>query len=475
MAPRFAAVDLGATSGRVVLGTFTDDSCLMEEVHRFPNVPITVDGTRCWDTTNLFDETLTGIARAASRAGDRGERLAGIAIDSWGVDYGLVDSDNQLITPARHHRAAQQTYVSLAQTHVSREDAYRRTGIIDLAINTCFQLMRDSHQGLLTPGVTALLIPDLWTAWLSGSRGAERTIASTTGLLDWATREWDTELMQAWSIPVEVVADVQEAGTSAGALLPGLRSRIGVDYDIPVFRAPAHDTASAFAAVTSLDDHAAVISCGTWALVGCVLPEPSLLDATMNAGFTNEMAADGSALVVRNLSGTWLLDECIRSWASADGISDIGKYRRRLLASAMGDDVHINGVIDCGHPDLITTTDMPELIQRMYHDRVAKHDLDRAHIIRVVLESLAASFAETLDQLRTITGAPIDELVMIGGGSRIEPLVNLTRAATALPVRVSYREATSIGNIATQAVAAGHFDSIASARGFITAALKEDR
>lgn len=475
MSRSFAAIDLGATSGRVVLGSFTDDSFDLEEVHRFPNIPITIDNTRCWDTTSLFNETLTGIGKAASSARNRGDRLAGVAADSWGVDYGLVDPQSRLVAPARHHRAAEQSFVELAHQHVPREQAYRRTGIIDLAINTCFQLMRDSKQGLLAPGVRALLMPDLWTTWLGGERGAERTIASTTGLLDWSTREWDAELMAAWSIPVDVMFDLHDAGTTAGVLSPELSTRLGVGYDIPVFRAPAHDTSSAFAAVTDPDDRAAVISCGTWALAGCVLPQPVLTVDAMNAGFTNEMSADGSALLVRNLSGTWLMDECIRAWAKADGLGDITEFRRSLIDSAMAEAVNVRGVIDCGHPDLITTTDMPALIGQLYRDRFGAENLDRVHTVRLILESLAASFAETVDQIRFVTGTPIEELVMIGGGSRIEPLVDLTRKATSLPVRVSYQEATSIGNIATQAVASGLFESISSARNFISDNLKESR
>ena len=473
MSKSFAAIDLGATSGRVVLGSFTDDSFDLKEVHRFPNVPVTIDNTRCWDTASLFNETLTGIGKAAASVQHRGDRLAGVAADSWGVDYGLVDSESKLVAPARHHRAAEQSFVELAHQQVPRERAYRRTGIIDLAINTCFQLMRDSQQGLLEPGVRALLIPDLWTTWLGGERGAERTIASTTGLLDWSTREWDTELMETWSIPVDVMFDLRDACTSAGVLSSELSTRLGIGYDVPIFRAPAHDTSSAFAAVTDPSDRAAVISCGTWALAGCVLSQPVLTSDAMNAGFTNEMSADGSALLVRNLSGTWLMDECIRAWAKADGLSDITEFRSSLIASAKTEDVNVRGVIDCGHPDLITTTNMPELIGQLYRDRFGAKDLDRVHTVRLILESLAASFAETVEQIRSVTGTAIDELVMIGGGSRIEPLVDLTGKTTSLPVRVSYQEATSIGNIATQAVASGLFESIQSARNFISDNLKE--
>lgn len=227
------------------------------------------------DTTTLFDDTVTGIGHALDATRTHGTDLAGIAVDSWGVDYGLVDDNINLTAPARHHRAAKQEFVTLAQTLISRNESYKRTGIVDLAINTCFQLLRDAQDGLLTPGVKALLMPDLWTAWLGGVCGAEQTIASTTGLLNWATLQWDTELMDSWSIPRDVLFDLESAGVTAGVLTPDLSSRLGVDYDVQIFRAPAHDTASAFAAVTDPHDRVAVISCGTWALAGCVLPSRS--------------------------------------------------------------------------------------------------------------------------------------------------------------------------------------------------------
>lgn len=464
MATSFAAVDLGATSGRVMLGTF-GAGFRLDEVHRFANAPITVDGVTCWDVERLFAETLAGLRRAVSRASDLGSRLDGIGVDAWGVDYGLVGDDLALVAPVRHYRASREEDLRLARVAVPADEAYARTGIVELPINTCFQLGRDARAGLLGQGVTALLIPDLWTAWLTGQVGAERTIASTTGLVDWRTRDWAHDLAARGGIPRRVLPELVDTGTVAGMTWPAVTAAIGADAPVTVRRAPGHDTASAFAAVTSPQDAAAVVSCGTWALAGCLSPAPVLTPAAAAAGFTNETAADGSALLVRNLSGTWLLDECIRAWADEDGRDDVAALRAEMLAASSGPQARVTGTIDVGAPELITTRDMPAALARLHRQVHGDDgDLDRPRLVRLVLESLATAFAETVDAVETLTGRRLDEVVLIGGGSRIAPLVEMTGRACGRPVVVSHQEASSIGNVCVQAVGAGLFEDLAAAR-----------
>jgi len=476
MKTSFAAVDLGATSGRVVLGTFSDVGAApmafeLDEVHRFPNNPMMIEGELCWDVESLFEQTLIGLSHAFVCAQDNNSTLSGIAVDSWGVDYGLVDESLALVGPVRHYRAAEEAYVYRANMLVRPRDAYVRTGITELPINTCFQLIRDCQQGLLTQGVTALLIPDLWTAWLTGVKGSERTIASTTGLLDWESHDWAYDLAHKWGIPGSVLSEVVETGSMAGPTLASITDRIGAVNPIPVYRAPAHDTASAFAAVTSPDTDAAVVSCGTWALVGCLNPEPVFTCNAEQAGLTNEVAADGSALLVRNLSGTWLLEECLRTWSAHDCSvkpEDIEALRFDLLAAAEGESAQVIGTIDCGAPQLIGTRDMPAeilaLYQQTHGDVVGSPELGRHQIVRLILESLAESFAQTISSIGEIAHRSFHQVIMIGGGSRISQLVRLTEHATGLSVQLRHQEATSIGNICVQAVSAGIFDSIDQAR-----------
>jgi rhamnulokinase len=460
----FVAVDLGGQSGRVVLGTFARGGLRIDEVHRFANTPVLRGGVLCWDAERLFKETITGIARAIPLAESRGSPVEGIAVDSWGVDYGLADAHGELVSPIRHHRAAEQRFVAVAGEHVTAGEAYSRTGIMGLAINTCFQLVRDAGLGLLEGCPTVLLIPDLWTFWLTGQRAAERTIASTTGLLDWRTGGWAFDLLDRWEIPREILPELVEPGSRAGVTTDAITTRLGASAPVPVYRAAAHDTASAFAAVASPGDPAAVISCGTWALVGCSGTSPVLTEEARAAGFTNEEGIDGSVVFVRNLSGTWLLEECLRAWTAPE--SDVKDVRQELLVAAAGlEDNVLRATIDPAAPELVERGDMPARIGHLY--RLASGEelsLSPVLTVRLILESLALSFATTIRSASRLTGIDFREVRMIGGGSRVDLLVRLTERATGLPVRVGQAEATSIGNLCVQAVAAGVFPTIEEAR-----------
>jgi rhamnulokinase len=460
----FVAVDLGGQSGRVVLGTFSAGGLTVDEVHRFANIPVLRDDVLCWDAERLFEETIAGIARALPLADSRGVRVEGIAVDSWGVDYGLVDAHGELVAPVRHHRAAEQRFVEAAGERVPATEAYARTGIMGLAINTSFQLIRDAGLGLLDGHPTALLTPDLWTYWLTGRRAAERTIASTTGLLDWRTGGWALDLLDRWGLPREILPDLVSPGSLAGVTTDAVTARLGASTPVPVYRAAAHDTASAFAAVASPGEQAAVISCGTWALVGCSAETPVLTEDARAAGFTNEEGVDGSVVFVRNLSGTWLLEECLRAWAEPG--QDVKELREALLTAAAGlDDTALRATIDPAAPELVERGDMPARITELYR-RASGEDLSLSPVetVRLILESLAVSFAATIRVAARLTGIGFREVRMIGGGSRVDLLVGLTERTTGLPVRVGQAEATSIGNLCVQAVAAGLFPSIDEAR-----------
>ena len=328
----FIAVDLGAQSGRVMLGVFAPAGFDLTEVHRFANAPVEVGGAWCWDAERLFDDTLLGIAAAVRASSARGARVRGIAVDSWGVDYGLVTPHGALAAPVRHYRAADVATMERARLSAPSDWAYARTGIVELPINTAFQLHRDTGHGLLAGEVTALLIPDLWTFWMCGAPGAERSIASTTGLLDRRTGTWCTELLEALSIPARILPPLHDPGI-AGRTTATVTQRIGATEPIPILRTLGHDTACAFAAVAGPDDGRAVVSCGTWALVGCVTAEPVLTEGARALGFTNEVGAEGTTILIRNLSGTWLLEACLAEWQEVTG-EPAASLRDRLLTEA---------------------------------------------------------------------------------------------------------------------------------------------
>ena len=470
----FIAVDLGAQSGRVVLGTFTADGLTLDEVHRFANEPVTVSGTLCWDTDELFEQSLVGIARAVGQVAARGGRVEGISVDSWGVDYGLVDEGGALVAPVRHYRASDPALVSIAHERVGAAEAYARTGVTEMAINTCFQLMRDARAGLLAGRPTMLLTPDLWTYWLTGSVGAERTIASTTGLLDQQTGDWANDLAERLGIPVAVLPVLADAGSSAGVTLPTINERLGMHDPrarshgpIQVFRGASHDTASAFAAVAGPGEGIAVISCGTWALVGCSAIAPVLSADAMDAGFTNEQGTGGSTLFVRNLSGTWLLEECLRAWVESDGDGKTVPVLRAALlgAASTAGGPPLAGTIDPGDAGLIEAGDMPGRIADLYQRTCGDSQvLSRVDLVRLILSSLAQSFDHSIREASRLTGQSLTEIRMIGGGSQILPLVELTRQITGLPVLTGPAEATSIGNLCIQGVAAGVFETLGQAR-----------
>jgi rhamnulokinase len=474
----FAAVDLGGQSGRVVLGRVHRDRLHYREVHRFANVPlevITDDGPRWhWDTAALWEQTLDGLAAAVRAAAALGDRLAGIGVDSWGVDYGLVSAAGELIGPAIHHRSASADLVTAADALVAPAEAWARTGIEKAPMNTSGRLAADARAGLLAPGVTALLTPDLFTFWLTGARGAERTIASTTELLDVRTGDWALDLAKRWGIDAAVLPPVVPAGSHAGFTLPNTTARLGADAPVPVYRVASHDTASAIAAATSSAGRDGVVSCGSWALAGCIAAEPALGERARSAGYTNEAAADGRTLLLRNLSGLWLLESCLSAWVGdhnsarvsgrdSAGVSGHDRPARRaeLLAGAAA----LPGggpVVDAGDPALRAPGDMPARLAAL-----TGCDLSPAQTVRCILDSLAGAFATALSVAAGLTGVAMERVHLLGGGSRVTALARSTARATGLPVVAGPAEATSIGNLMVQAVAAGAFDSLDSARAAI--------
>ena len=455
----FAAVDLGGQSGRVVLGRVHRDRLEHREVHRFANCPLAVtnaDGTRWhWDTEALWEETLDGLAVAVRDATALGDPLVGIGVDTWGVDYGLVSAAGDLTGPAGHHRSASEDLVARANTFVPPEEAWARTGIEKAPMNTSVRLAADARAGLLTPGVTALLTPDLWTFWLTGVRGTERTIASTTELLDVRTGEWALDLAGRWGIDSAVLPAVSPAGSLAGYTLADVTDRIGADEPVPVYRVASHDTASAIAAATSSAGTDGVVSCGSWALAGCIAAAPALDERARRTGYTNESSADGRILLLRNLSGLWLLESCLSAWVNGD---DRSRRRTELLAAA---DVLPRGgpVVDVGDPALRAPGDMQARLAAL-----AGRDLSPAQTVRCILDSLAIAFAASLATAADLTGVAMRRVHLLGGGSRVTTLARGTARATGLPVVAGPAEATSIGNLMVQAVAAGEFDSLESAR-----------
>ncbi|TDD47597.1 rhamnulokinase [Kribbella antibiotica] len=419
---RVAAVDLGASSGRVMLGRVGTEVLELTELNRFWNGPIDVRGTLHWDILHLYRSMLDGLQAAGA--------VDSIAIDSWAVDYGLLDASGQLLGNPVHYRDNRTDGVmDLVLTRVSAEELYSVTGLQQLPINTLYQLVAEA--GRLTTADTLLLIPDLLAYWLTGEIGAERTNASTTQLYDVRRRTWSVELAQQLGIPARVLPRLWEPGDTIGS------------YDgTPVIAVGSHDTASAVVSVPASDERFAYISSGTWSLVGLELDTPVLTEDARAANFTNEGGVDGRIRFLRNVMGLWILQECQRVWQDDD--------LPRLLAEAAAAPAFAV-LIDPDAPEFLAPGDMPARIAAYSGESPAS----RGAVVRCVLESLALAYRRTLRTAQELADRPVDVLHVIGGGSQNELLCQLTADACGLPVLAGPVEASALGNVLVQARALG--------------------
>jgi len=444
----FVAIDIGASSGRVMLGRVSRQSGVsLETVHRFPNGVVELDGGLRWDFHALFAEVLKGLAAAAAVAAGNGERIVSIGIDTWAVDYGLINAAGELIAqPFSYRDERGQAAAERVHSVIDPARLYATTGLQFLQFNTIYQLAAEAS----LQGVQALLIPDLIAFLLTGERRTEATNASTTGLFDAVAGEWSTEFLDALCLPADVFPPLVQPGETVGTLLPSVVERTGLPADTRVVAVGSHDTASAVAAVPAQRKDFAYISSGTWSLVGMELDSPVLSEASRAANFTNERGVDGTIRYLRNVGGLWLLSECQRSW-SADG------YAPELtalldVAAALPDG---GPVIDAGDPGFTAPSRMPERILAAVHGAGGTLSSQPAAVVRCIMDSLAAGYASTLKQAERLTARDMKVVHIVGGGSQNSLLCQLTADATGLPVVAGPVEATAQGNVLLQARAAG--------------------
>lgn len=447
MSVQVAAVDLGATSGRVIVADL--DRLQMRTVARFANDPVTIwNGERHalhWDLPGLYRHVLDGLARA----GHESDRLAGIGVDSWAVDYGLL-RDGRLLSVPHHYRDTRtERGVALVHAQIERSELYARNGLQFLPFNTVYQLAVES---LLDQADTVLLIPDLVTYWLTGHRVAERTNASTTGLLG-LDGGWDTGLMTRLGLSPSLFPDVVDAGSSRGRVLPGL------GFDADVVSVASHDTASAVAAIPMDASESAYISCGTWGLVGLELSEPVVTEAGRAANFTNEAGADGRNRFLHNVMGLWLLTETVRQYGRDGQGADLAT----LLAAAAQAPAPTQ-VFDTNDPRFLPPGDMPARIADWYRERGLRVPDGPAGTVRAILESLAAAFASAVRAAGQLAGVDVRTVHIVGGGSQNDLLCQLTADRLGLPLLAGPVEATALGNILltarSQGLVSGDLDEL---------------
>ncbi|GAB6903497.1 rhamnulokinase [Kineosporia succinea] len=441
-----AAVDLGATSGRVILGTFSDGALQMRHLARFPNEPVSFGGGLHWNVVELYRQVLSGLTTAER---EHPGEIVSVGIDSWAVDYGLLRGGQLLGVPFHYRDARTAEGVEKVHAQFDARELYRRNGLQHLPFNTVFQLATD---GLLDVADTALLIPDLLAHWLTGAVVAERTNASTTGLLDPRTGRWDTELATALGISPSILPGLIDAGTVVGQLTGDAAGSVGRRVD--VVAVGSHDTASAVVAIPNTGRDFAYVSCGTWGLVGLELERPVFSEEAREANFTNEGGVDGRIRFLHNVMGLWLLSESVRSWDRAAGSSERSSNLELLLAEAGSVPSPVE-VFDVDDPRFMAPGDMPARIAGWYTERGLPAPRTPAEFTRAIIDSLAQAFADTVLRAARIAKTPVTVIHVVGGGAQNRLLCQATADRSGLPVLAGPVEATAIGNILVQGRAAG--------------------
>jgi rhamnulokinase len=445
---QFLALDLGAESGRAMLARLGERRVELHEVHRFPNTPVRLPHGLYWDTLRLFHEIGEGI-RIASRNCDR---LDGIAVETWGVDFALTGEGGELLDNPRHYRDGRTAGMpQKVFQQVPRAEIFRRTGVQFLDFNSLYQLcaVKRDAPALLEAAAKLLFMPDLFNYFLTGERVSERTIASTSQFYDPVAGCFAAELLERLGIGATLFCELVEPGAELGRLLPHV-----ADLDAPVYATASHDTACAVAAVPALDGTEwAYISSGTWSLMGMELEEPLINDAALEANFTNEVGVGRTIRFLKNIPGLWIVQECRRAWAREGQDFTYAELMERAAAARPS-----ATLIDL---DQFTAPgNYPELIAEHCRKTGQETPADAGAMVRVVLQSLAARYAEVLQALERLTDRSIEVIHVVGGGARNRLLNQLTASATGRRVIAGPVEATAVGNALVQALGSGQIGSV---------------
>ena len=450
MEKKFIGFDLGAESGRCVIAILEGEQIKLHEVHRFPTYNINYENGFYWDILAIYEEMITGLTNACRNFG---KDFDGIGIDTWGVDYVLIDSENRLLGYPYHYRddridnIMQDTF-----EFIPREVLYNKTGTQFAQFNTIFQLLSEKKRklNLLNIADKMLLIPDYLNFLLSGNKKSEFTIASTTALASPQTRNWDWELIEMLGIPTNIFPPVVEPGTRLGTLIPNIAERTGLNPQIPVIASACHDTASAVVSVPANGEDWAFLSSGTWSLMGIESKEPMLKMKAMKYNFSNEGGVLGTTRFLKNIIGLWPIQECRRYWLEKG--ENYSYEELTELAKKAG---LVNSWVNLNDQRFLKAGEMPEKILSFLKESGQEVKPDAGFIISTVLESLAYSYRKTIKEIEDITGEKIEVLHAVGGGIKNELLTQLMADATGLKVLAGPVEGTIVGNIGVQAISTG--------------------
>lgn len=456
-AQNYLAIDLGAESGRTMLGKLDEGKLSLTETHRFPNGPVSLPDGIHWDVLRLWAEIKTGIAAAIQE----GAKLSGLGLDSWGVDFALLDRNGSLLGNPFHYRDARTDgMLEEAFKHMSRADIFASTGIQFMQINTLYQMqaMVKAESPILDAAQSFVTIPDLFNYWLCGEITVEFTNATTTQCFDPIRRDWALPVLNALNIPAHLFGSVTAPGVPIGTLHPEIAEETGAGK-VEVLLPACHDTGSAVVAIPAQNEDFAWLSSGTWSIMGAEVREPSVGLKALEYNFTNEGGVFGTWRLSKNIMGLWLVQECRREWQrqgqehSYDEMTQLAAESEPFLA-----------VIDPDDDSFFHPGDMPERIRQYCQKTGQRVPQGKGEVLRVALESLALKYRWVLERTEELSGRQLAPIHIIGGGTKNRLLNQLTADATDRTVVTGPVEATAIGNLLMQAIGLGHLGSLTEAR-----------
>ncbi len=456
---RVLAFDFGASSGRAIIGTFDGKKISLEEVHRFSNDPVMLGGTFYWDVLRLFHEIKQGILKAKQAGG-----FDSIGIDTWGVDFGLLDKDGRLLENPVHYRDKRNNgMIEKSGEFISKDRLYELTGIQFMEFNTAFQLLslKLDRPELLERADTMLFMPDLLSYFLTGNKVSEYSIATTSQLVDIHTRTWSKEVIDALGLPEKIFENIVKTGTVVGKLSPEICEELGVE-PVDVIAAAGHDTQSAVTAVPSLSEDFAFISCGTWSLFGTETDSPIVNEKSRAFNVTNEGGYDYSTAFLKNICGLWLIQESRRQWIREGKEYSYADLEKLALASEP-----FKCFIDPDAPDFVAPGDLPSRV-KAFCERTGQYVPQTVgEVVRCIYESLALKYKFVFSGLKDCTGKEYGHINVVGGGTKDGLLCQMTASACGVPVYAGPIEATVLGNIAIQLMSTGEIGDIYEARRII--------
>lgn len=453
------AFDFGASSGRAILGTFDGEKITLEEIHRFSNDPVKVGHTFYWDVLRLFHEIKQGILKAKQYG-----EIDSIGIDTWGVDFGLIDEKGYLLENPVHYRDERNVgMIDEARKHMSRTEMYDRTGIQFMEFNTLFQLLslRLNRPELLERADKLLFMPDLFAYMLTDKKVSEYSIATTSQMVNIDTQDWDYELLRAMKIPTHILCDIVPSGTKMGYLRRSLRAELGLER-IPVISVCGHDTQSAITAIPSESKDFAFISSGTWSLFGTELDEPVVNEKARKLNVTNEGGYNYTTAFLKNICGLWLIQESRRQWMREGKEYSYAQLEQEALKAEP-----FKCFIDPDAPDFVAMGDMPERVREFCRKTNQYVPETVGEVMRCIYESLAMKYKYVLAGIEDCVGKKYDRIHVMGGGTKDTFLCALTASSCNRTVYAGPIEATVLGNVAVQLMASGDIKDIAEARKII--------